>query len=152
MSYETWSTYGYGICASDVQSTEEKIIALLESYPKTRQYVQDMMRESFKSPSEFDLIEDLEGEYGESGIAFVIFHAINELAETRFGCSNEFLTFATDFDGQQYVLYEPSYPWSLPEYAKSLTRDSIQSLFAAVCDQLTDESVFVDYLTVTNGG
>ena len=91
-------------------------------------------------------IEDfnnLEGDCGETGLAYVLYEVI--FAELT-------VTVTSDFDNRYYILYEPSYPWSIPNGEKKLTKEVVLRIFRKYISVVTDEGIFIDYQSVENGG
>ena len=58
----------------------------------------------------------------------------------------------SDFDNRYYILYEPSYPWSIPDGEEHLTEDDVLRVFLKYISVVTDENIFIYYQSVENGG
>ena len=51
MSYHTWTTYGFGFCVDDIDTTPEKLLKLAALKPDVlkdvREYLNDILRQNF---------------------------------------------------------------------------------------------------------
>lgn len=146
MSYHTWSTDGYGFCASDIQTTVPKIQSLLLCAPEfATKLAKDFKADNIINPTLDDYL-DYEDIDCCKGIAYILREVISE-------AENIDIDAADDFDGNWYVLLLPSYPWakiSLEE--KTLTKEKIKEIFVKYIKVLTDEDVYIDFCCVENGG
>jgi hypothetical protein len=148
MSYQTWSTYGFGFCVNDIKTTPEKILKLAALNEDTlndlREYF-DFIYEDGYEDKELTLDDfcDFEGIDGELGLSTVLREVIDKEIP---------IVWADDFDGYNYILYCPSYPWNLQEKEKNLTREDVQKIFQRYIKILTDESIEIDFCCVENGG
>ena len=149
MSYHTWTTYGYGFCVDDIDTTPERLLKLAEMNPEVledvREYLDDIFDgEEYKDEDlTLEDFDDLEGGYCERGVTYVLLHVIeNELS----------LIYADDYNGTPYILYGPHYPWSMPHKEKNLSEEDVTKIFAKYINVLTDQDVDIDYQSVENGG
>lgn len=149
MSYHTWTTYGYGFCVDDIDTTPEKLLKLAAMNPNVlkavREYLNDIFNGKKYKDEELTLedFDDLEGDYGERGITYILLHIIrNELGAF----------YADDYNGTMYILYGPHYPWSMPHKEKNLSEEDVNNLFAKYINVLTDQDIEIDYQSVENGG
>lgn len=147
MSYETWNTYGYGICVDDIETTAEKLLKLASMnenvLKNVREYLEEIYPNGYKDKDlTLDDFEGLEGDYCEHGIAYVLYQVIDDFT----------VTFADDYNGIAYILYTPTYPWSMTEKEKNLKEEDVKHVFKKYVDILTDKSVPIDYYNVENGG
>ena len=148
MSYHTWTTYGYGFCVDDIDTTPEKLLKLAAMNPDTlkevREYLDDIFNgEEYKDEElTLDDFDDLEGDYCERGVTYVLYHVINEIS----------VVFADDYNGTPYILYCPHYPWTMDESEKDLNEHDVTEIFAKYIRVLTDKPVEIDYQSVENGG
>lgn len=152
MSYKTWTTYGFGFCVDDilrdVALTPKKILELAAMEPSVlnivHEYLNEICEDRGITYEELDVndFEDLEGDYCEHGIAFILYNVITDIP----------VVYANSYDGDQYILYCPSYPWNLTEQEKSLTREKIEEIFQKYISVLTDEYIEIDRKEVENGG
>ena len=84
---------------------------------------------------------DLEGDCGETGLAHVLYEIINLSVSV-----------ALDFGNRHYILYKPSYPWSIPDGEENLTEEDVLRIFRKYISVVTDDDIFIDYQSVENGG
>lgn len=144
MSYRTWATYGFGFCVDDIQTTPERLLNLAAMEPSVEKIVKEYIEEG-DVPYEDLTIDDfyeLEGDEYERGIAFVLYNVIKEIP----------IVYAEDYDGVQYILYCPTYPWCMTNNEMNLTEDKVEEIFTKYIKILTGEDIAVDYCEVENGG
>lgn len=148
MSYHTWSTYGLGFCVDDIDTTPEKILKLAAMKPDVlkdiREYLDDIFEgEEYKDEDlTLEDFDELEGNYCERGVAYVLYHVIDEIR----------VVFADDYNGTPYILYCPHYPWNMSDKEKDLKYEDIVNIFTKYIKILTDEPVVIDHQSVENGG
>ena len=149
MSYHTWTTDGYGICVDDIETTAEKLLALAAMKPAVLKDVREYLDEMFEEDGGYndedltvDDFNDLEGDYCERGVAYVLYQVIDELD----------VVFADDYNGVPYILYCPKYPWNLKEEEKNLTMQDVKDIFNKYISVLTDKPIIFDCYSVENGG
>ena len=147
MSYRAWHTYGYGICVDNIETTAEKLLKLASMkgnvLKEVREYLDKIYPNGYKDEDlTLEDFDELEGDYCERGVAFVLYEVINEIT----------VDFADDYNGTQYILYLPSYPWRMKENEKNLTEEDIANVFKKYVNVLTDEPIVIDYYDIENGG
>lgn len=147
MSYHTWTTNGYGICVDDIETTAKKLLELAAMKPEVlkdvREYLSEYLDKEYDDEDlTIDDFDDLEGDYCERGVAYLLFRVIDEID----------ITYADDYDGVQYILYCPSYPWCMSEKEKNLTKEDVDSIFNKYISILTDEHILITDYSVENGG
>ena len=143
MSYQIYITYGYGICVSDLKEpTLKSITDIISVAPIYRKSILDVLNNK-DNPTIDDVYELLE--YEHLGIAEILVEVIQE-------CENVELTACDDFDGKTYLVYEPCYPWNLPESDRNITQNTIECIIKKYVSMYTDESLEFDYQCVENGG
>ena len=147
MSYSTWHTYGYGICVDDIETTAEKLLKLAsmkeDVLKEVREYLDEIYPNGYKDEDlTLEDFDELEGDYCERGVAFVLHEIINEIT----------VDFADDYNGTPYILYIPSYPWYMKEEERNLTEEDVANVFRKYVSVLTDELIVIDYYDVENGG
>ncbi len=143
MSYQIYITYGYGICVSDLKEpTLKSITDIISVAPIYRKSILDVMNNKDNQTID-DVYEMLE--YEHLGIAEILAEVIQE-------CENVELTACDDFDGKTYLVYEPCYPWNLPESDRNITQNTIECIIKKYVSMYTDESLEFDYQCVENGG
>lgn len=79
------------------------------------------------------------------GLASILSEAIEEAEGIVF-------TACSDFDGVQYLIYQPSYPWERDGRERSLTKDQVEEILNRYVSILTDEEIEIDDQSVENGG
>ena len=102
MSYRTWHNYGYGINTSAIpDASVGQMNALLERAPKFKEKVEEWLtKHEIIEPSYEDYLE-----YDDvcmCGLAAILSEVIEEAEGVVF-------TACSDFDGDQYLIYQPSY-------------------------------------------
>ena len=149
MSYHSWTTDGYGVCVDDIETTAEKLLALAALKPAVLEDVRKYLNWLFEEDGGYsdedltiDDFDDLEGEYCERGVAYVLYQVIDEID----------VVYADDYNGTPYILYCPSYPWNLKEEEKNLTMEDVKNIFNKYISVLTDKPVIIDCYSVENGG
>ena len=145
MSYQTWTTYGYGVCISNLHITDPKRVGQLLDYaPVYKASILKCFEEwGVKEPTMQDY-EELDFDYN-LGLATVIANVIEE-------AENLDLTSCDDVDSNVFLIYEPNYPWNLTEKEKKLTLNDIVGVFQKYLSVLTDDAIQVEEQEITNGG
>lgn len=145
MSYHTWHTYGYGIRTSDITGvTVEKLKNLIHLAPEYEKAIQSWLKDNdITEPTLDDLYEyDYYDSYGLAGI----------IKEVIYECEKIDFTACDDFDGLQYLLIEPIYPWQNQEYELLLSPQKIEEIIKKYIAYITDKDINVDYYEAANGG
>lgn len=145
MSFQTWHNYGYGICVSDIdEPSVERLNALLECAPESKARINSWFAENDIDKPTYDDYMEYDYTYM-YGLATLLAEVIEEAeGVTLTACSN--------FDGDQYLIYQPSYPWDRTEAEADLTSEKIDEILIKYVSILTDESIDIDYQSVENGG
>lgn len=145
MSYHCWTTNGYGFCVDDIHTTPKRLMELAEMNEKVLRRVEEYLNEEHPGWTIESLnMEDfnnLEGDCGATGLAHVLYEIINLSVSV-----------ALDFGNRHYILYEPSYPWSIPDGEENLTEEDVLRIFRKYISVVTDDDIFIDYQSVENGG
>ncbi len=145
MSYQTWHTYGYGVCVDDIGIVPvQRLQQLLDHAPVYHAEIQEYFQSCGISQPEYDDYIEYDEDY-HMGLASLLMHVIKEAEHFEF-------TACDDFNCNNYLLYEPAYPWSIPEHEKSLTEEAVRLLLAKYISILTDEPIEISYQSVENGG
>lgn len=145
MSYETWHTYGYGICVSDIAEVPvERLQTLLALAPVFNTKVQEWLKECEISAPFFEDYLEFDQDY-RLGLATILREVILE-------AENVDLNACDDFDGKDYLLYGACYPWSYGTQKVLMTEEAVEELFRKYLSILTDEPIEIDYQSVENGG
>ena len=145
MSYHCWTTDGYGFCVDDIHTTPKRLMELAAMNEKVLRRVEEYLNEEHPGWTIESLnmedFNDLEGDCGETCLAHVLYEIINLSVSV-----------ALDFGNRHYILYEPSYPWSIPDGEENLTEEDVLRIFRKYISVVTDENIFIDYQSVENGG
>ena len=145
MSYNTWYTYGYGVKVNDIKTTPERLFNLAATNQELSKDVTDFLKESGEYKIENLTLEDFD-EFDDicykSGVGIILYRAINEFI----------VDYAIDFDGNTYVVFPETYPWSINAKEKALTENDVKEIFEKYIKILTDEPVDIDYQSIGNGG
>ena len=147
MSYHTWTTYGFGFCVDDIETTPEKLLKLAMLDDKTFLSVVHYLDERFDGEykiSELTMEDfcDLEGDFCERDVAYVLRNVIKEIP----------IVYADDYNGTPYILYCPTYPWNITDTEVGLTEEKVEAIFSKYIEVLTDDVIVVDWQAVENGG
>ena len=130
MNLQTRHDYGYGICVGEIRAhSVERLKKLLELAPKTNAEVQ-----SWFSRQVYNL-----------GLVTFLQLVIQEAEGIE-------LTACDDFEGVPYLLYQPSYPWNIPDSERNLTEDTLTAIFQRYVGILTDDAISVDHQSVESSG
>ena len=145
MSYHYWTTNGFGFCVDDIHTTPKRLMELAAMNEKVLRRVEEYLNEEHPGWTIESLnmedFNDLEGDCGETCLAHVLYEIINLSVSV-----------ALDFGNRHYILYEPSYPWSIPDGEENLTEEDVLRIFRKYISVVTDENIFIDYQSVENGG
>lgn len=147
MSYHTWIEYGYGFCVDDIHTTPDKLLKLAAMRPDVlrdvRSYLNEIFPDGYKDEDlTMENFNDLEGDYCEYGLSYVLYNVINDLE----------IIYANDYNGTEFILYTPTYPWHMHEEERNLTQDDVKNIFMKYISVLTDNYVPIIYYSVENGG
>lgn len=148
MSYHTWTTYGIGFCVDDIETNPERLLKLAAMKPDVLKDVREYLDSIFDGEEYKDEeltmedFDDLEGDFCERGVTYVLYKVIDEIR----------VVFADDYNGTQYILYCPHYPWNMSDSEKDLKYDDIVNIFTKYIKILTDKPVVIDHQCVENGG
>ena len=145
MGYKTWHNYGYGINASAIpDASVDQLNALLEHAPHFKTVIEDWL-------AKHDIIEPTYEDYlAYDDVCICGLAAI--LAEVNEEAEGVVFSACTNFEGDQFLIYQPSYPWNLPEAEGALTEERIDEILTKYVAILSDDPVEIDYQSVENGG
>lgn len=145
VSYHYWTTNGFGFCVDDIHTTPKRLMELAAMNEKVLRRVEEYLNEEHPGWTIESLnmedFNDLEGDCGETCLAHVLYEIINLSVSV-----------ALDFGNRHYILYEPSYPWSIPDGEENLTEEDVLRIFRKYISVVTDDDIFIDYQSVENGG
>lgn len=147
MSYRTWTTYGYGIRVDDIfPIARENIWQLLDLAPKTKKkFIDFLLDNNYGDEIEFcDILLDYEDDYGNTGLGAL-------LQEVIWEAENLGLCVCCDYNGIQYLLYTPDYPWNFHKDRDLKEEDVVRAISRCV-NSLTNKPVTIDYYECENGG
>ena len=151
MSYNTWTDYGYGVCTSELKKELEvnKIIELVKLAPRLYSDMQDDIKTNGMYEESYEILTDFVDNYsdvGYGGLATILQAVIKEQEGIE-------LYVCDDFDGKNYLIYPPIYPWQMYTQKESLlTEKGIAEMIGKYLHIVTDEDLTVGYQSVSNGG
>lgn len=152
MSYQVWSTDGYGFCVDDIHTTPQKVMALAATNAETLKYVCEYLDEHMEEEHcianwETDDLQmsDFDDLCDDCGCARGISYILSDVIKYP-------VTVADNFEGEQFILIEPYYPWSMPDELKGVTEEDVKAEFQRCISMLTDEDIYIYYQSVPNGG
>ena len=150
MSYHTWTSYGYGVCVDDIEGvTMKSLLELGHQAPEFEKDFLEWLNESYEEPIDeldvSDVLDEWDDNWCYKGIGPILRDVINE-AE---GLS---LYIAEDFDGVQYLMLSPHYPWcEITAKERELTQEAMDEIFMEYLRLLTDKIIDINYQSVENG-
>lgn len=146
MSYCEWIEYGYGIKTNNINTTPDKVLDLLSRTTNTREDFEEWVEEDNINTNNIkEILKYQGGPGGIHGIGAILSDVIYENEEIEF--YNCF-----DYDGNEYLLYIPSYPWFLSEKEKNMRKEELEKILVKYISILTDEEIILDYYECHNGG
>lgn len=145
MGFSTWHEYGYGIKTTNITTESvERLRELLKLAPKLNASIESYLRlTGITEPSWDDYME-----YDADcmcGLATILAEFLLEVEDISF-------TACSDWDGDIYLIYTPSYPWNIRESEKGLTTTKLFKILQKYVGMLTNEFVNIDFWEVENGG
>ena len=145
MSYTTWHTCGYGICVSDIALPSlDRLQSLLHMAPRYESSINQWLEECEITEPSVDDYLDFDQDF-RLGLATLLQKVIEEAEGVCF-------TACDDFNSNQYLLYEPSYPWNLPAAERLLDEEGVAAIIRKYVSVITDAEITIDYDSVENGG
>lgn len=145
MSFITWHNYGYGIEIGKMKiESAERIAKLLEHAPILKKKIEEWLSEcGIENPTVDDYL-DFDQDYC-LGSASLLRDIIYEAEGIEFLACD-------DFEGMRYLIYPPSYPWSLSEKEKKITENDVMRILCKYVSIVTDDPLVVDFQEAENGG
>ncbi len=145
MSYCSWHIYGYGIRISDItEESVKRLEALLSLAPEYYRKVRGWLCDCEISEPNYDDYLDFDQDF-QLGLATILKEVILETENVE-------LTACDDYDGRTYLVYEPRYPWRIPDSEIDLCEERLERIFQKYVPILTDEVISIDYQEIENGG
>ena len=147
MSYCTWSNYGFGIRVEEEDVSPKDLLAFMRKYRPNFcdcDGAEELTEENIKETVRYEYEGDY---YSNCGIASVLSDIIRDEKKID-------LVACDDFDGNIYLLFVPSFPWTtISEEKKKIkeTKDVID-LILPYWAELSDKGIEFDYYDVQNGG
>lgn len=145
MSYHTWITYGYGVRTDNIKvKSLEALQNLIALAPLAKEDFKNWFEENnIESPT----IEDYY-EYDENDgchLAAILRMVILETEGVEFTACN-------NFSDQDFLIYEPIYPWGLTEIDKTMTKEKLESILCKYLSMITEIVPEFGYQEAENGG
>ena len=134
-----WTIDGYGLAVDPVSYTPNGVIALAAMVPDIKAYLDEGIKECQKGKPHAvteeeinEFMDDYETKSGIHGLAAVLADVMNELEPVVK------VTPCENYDNEQFVLYEPNFPWHMSEKEKTLSCEELDSIFKKYLDILTE--------------
>lgn len=145
MSYHAWHNYGYGICVDKIKvNSVEKMELLLSQAPKYQQEIHNWFEEcEITEPAINDYMEFDQDFY--LGVATILKEVIKEAEGIEFLACD-------DFDGIDFLIFEPLYPWQMSAKDLLITEEKINQILQKYVSILTDDGIIIEYQEIENGG
>lgn len=145
MSYNTWHTYGYGVCVSEIKEPPVDLLQNLISMASVYQRkIQEWLDDCEISEPTYEDYMEFDQDFG-LGLATILKEVISE-------AENIELEACDSYDEKTYLLYCPEYPWNQTGHKQLTTEEAAIELFQKYVSVLTDEPIDIDYQSVENGG
>lgn len=148
MSYHVWSVNGYGICTDRIRTDEDRLLKLIRMAPKFEEEYLKWIKDNGDDVSDLSIggLTEWEDDYGCAGLAPIMSEVIFELENIR-------MTAVDDFNGVQYLVFEPAYPWSaLTDEERGLTEKKLHDIIEKYVLVLADVPKEPEYQSVECGG
>lgn len=152
MSYQVWSTDGYGFCVDHIHTSPRRVMALAATNAETLKYVHKylddyMEEEHCISNWEVDDLQmsDFNDLCDDCGCARGVAYILSDVIKYP-------VIIVDNFEGEQYILLCPEFPWYMPKEMQGVTEKDIRDEFQRCISVLTDEDIYIDYQSVPNGG
>lgn len=141
----SWHNYGYGVCVSEIEPVSvESLEHLLSCAPKFHALVKKWFADCCISEPTYEDYVEFDQDYM-LGLATLLSRVIEETEGVCFtACDN--------YDDNDYLIYQPSYPWQISEKEQDLTEEKIAQILAKYIRMLTEKEITIDYQEVENGG
>lgn len=152
MAYENLTSYGYGICTSELTKEIEidRLLDLIKTAPELHKKIVRFFADSgsLENIETYDILTvyvETCGDYNSGGLAEILREVIMETEKID-------LMVCEDYESETYLLFGPRYPWSeSTEEEKNLTEEKLNEIFRKYLSIVTDEELEVGYRKVENG-
>lgn len=156
MAYHSFHNYGLGIKTTNIETNMHLIACLIDMDGNFKEKVKQAITEHVGSDNwkwdtlsqeDFeDAVRDMDGSNGTS-LAYV-------MSEVIFANTNIRLLCCIDYEGDEYLLFQPLYPWEMTDERLATTEESVEKLFKEWVSLLTDqglEELEYEYQAAENG-
>ena len=145
MGFHSWHEYGYGIKTTNITTNSvERLRIMLKLAPVLESNIASYFRLNGITDPTWDDYMDYDVDCM-CGLATILAEFLYEVEDISF-------TACSDWDGELYLIYTPSYPWYTRESEKDLTMIKLDEILKKYIGMLTDEYVDIDFWEVENGG
>lgn len=154
MSYQVYSNNGYGTEIHYGKITAERFIAFMRNHKALKDFYDTFEQTELNDMIDEDVVA-VSHEY--EGSNCCMYGIMSMLADVICDEKNIALCACDDFDGREYLLYIPYYPWAtLTSEEKAIkSEEDIVNFIAPYLTELYGEEVSPDefgYCEVANGG
>lgn len=144
MSFTTWHNYGYGLRTDNITiKSVEDLAELLRLAPEFEKEMQLYFEDCDIEEPEIDDYFEFQ-EYDNHGLASLMKMVLKETEQVEF-------TDCGDYDGLQYLMYQPSYPWELSERDLKLTEEKLEKMLKKYFSVITDDEITPGYIEAEDG-
>lgn len=145
MVYHSWHEYGYGIKTTNITThSVERLREMLKLAPNLESSISSHFRLTGVTDPTWDDYMDYDVDCM-CELATILAEFLLEVEDISF-------TACSDWDGDIYLIYTPSYPWHIRESEKDITMTKLYEILQKYIGMLTDEYVDIDFWEVENGG
>lgn len=144
MSYHTWHDYGYGVNLYGMEfNSAERVVAVLTLAPNVLEQIKREFAENeITEPTVADYLEYGDFMYGMAGL-------LREVIEEAEGIS---FYASEDFDGCEYIMYPPIYPWEMQAVDQTMSKEKVEEILNKYLKILTDSHYDIEMVECANGG
>ena len=145
MSYHTWHTYGYGVRTDNIKvKSVDALQALIALAPLTEKDFKDWFEENKIENPTLEDYYDYDDTNG-CNLAGVLKMVIMETENVE-------LTACCDFNDEDYLIYEPIYPWNLTNVDRVMTKEKLNDIFVKYFSMISDTMLDIGFQEAENGG
>lgn len=156
MSWDIWHVYGYGTPTDPTVIEENKMLDFIKkhktSLEQTRPDIANRLNQLFEDIAEengepdFDIGKAILETTYTNCYAEIIASIMTHETGITFDCTG-----LTD-EGEEAVIFCPSYPWDNNAKEKDITINDLNTLFFKYMKELTDEPIKVDFIDYVFSG